>query len=100
MSKLYHAYVYAPENVVKNGKLLYEGDTPKEVILWADNMLTTFQDFSLMNELNEMQGHAGANLWAKEDDQTRFDNKYEIPLYFINLVLKEHNIQIGVRGEY
>lgn len=100
MSKLYHVYVYTPNNIVGNGKVLYEGDTPKEVILWTENMLSAFKNYSLMNELNEMQGHAGANLWAKEEDATLFDNKYEIPLYFINLVLKEHNIQIGVRGEY
>lgn len=65
----------------------------KEAIDLADKMLKSIAKFSLMEELNKMQGEVLCNnkkqLTVADFEKTCFANKDEIPFYFINLILKD-----------
>ena len=50
-----------------------------------DKFLVTTGHTGLMAELNEMQH------WVKDE---RFKEKYTIPLYFINLILRQYNLEL------
>ncbi len=50
-----------------------------------DKFLITTGHTGLMAELNEMQH------WVKDE---RFKKKYTIPLYFINLILRQYNLEL------
>lgn len=80
--------------VISNSRddILYTGTNIKETINWVDMLLMSVHDFSLMGELNNMQQWAGASV--TKVNKTYFDNKYGIPLYFINLVLYKYNLRI------
>lgn len=72
-------------------------DTKEDLIRLADCILSAIVNFSLMAELNNMQVYAHANEDCKEGDtpnRTVFDNKFEIPSYFINLILKDYNMKV------
>lgn len=73
------------------------------VIDLADKIVrcVTKDDFSLSSALNTMQSEAlynngMAHLSEEERKNYCFNNKYEIPFYFINLLLKPYNLKIGI----
>ena len=70
-------------------------DTKKEIIELADKIICSFCQKGLMEELNEMQAEAmycGTNNNIEENEA--FKNKYEIPAYFINLLLEKYNMKV------
>lgn len=77
---------------IKRNYKLFESNSSKEIFEWLNELLIATKEFSLLGELNEMQGHAGVRIGVKNG--TRFDNKYDIPFYFINLVIKEYGLKI------
>ncbi|MBK5076271.1 hypothetical protein IL308_05625 [Lactococcus lactis] len=79
-------------NFNKRNYKLFESGSSKEIFDWLNELLIATKDFSLLGELNEMQGHAGVRIGVKNG--TRFDNKYDIPFYFINLVIKEYGLKV------
>lgn len=56
---------------------------------WLDDLLDATKNFSLMFALNEIQ--AECNL---DKDPPPFPNKHTMPLCIVNLVLKEHGLEI------
>ena len=76
--------------------ILYK-KSKEDIIRLADNILDTITGFSLISELNIMQAEAHANEDCMEGDtpnRTVFDNKFEIPSYFINLILKDYKMKV------
>lgn len=72
-------------------------DTKKEIIELADKILRTFDCQSLMSQLNVMQ--ANTYYYNAEGCVTEcelFKDKFEIPAYFINLLLSKYGM--CVRG--
>lgn len=74
--------------------IIYRG-TKREIIELADKIIRSFGKRGIMEELNEMQLEAryygnNNNLEEKE----LFKNKFEIPSYFINLLLEKHNMKV------
>lgn len=72
-------------------------DSKEEIIRLADIILLTFDHRGLMSQLNEMQSktqHYNADNEYVEDEL--FANKFEIPAYFINLILSKYGM--CVRG--
>lgn len=69
-------------------------DTFKDALNLADKLIRSITNgaFSLMNELNTMQTEAEYNYKSKGENC--FDNKYTIPPYFVNLLLKPYNMKI------
>ena len=70
-------------------------DTKEGIIRLADTIICSFNKTSLIEELNEMQ----ANSYSQSEDGSlkipkTFENKYEIPSYFINLLLDKHNMKV------
>lgn len=70
-------------------------DTREEIIRLADVIICSFDKKSLMEELNAMQ----ANSYVKDDEGNMkmpetFKNKFEIPAYFINLILDRYNMKV------
>ncbi len=69
--------------------------TKEEIIRLADNIIRTFSERGLLDELNEMQSNA---CYKDENGGIGycqvFDNKFTIPSYFINLLLKKHNMKV------
>lgn len=63
---------------------------------WLDALLDTTNGYSLKGELNTMQTEVmyGEPFKGKERDIGVFENKYTIPRYFINLILKRFNLKI------
>ena len=69
--------------------------TKEEIIRLADIIICSFGKRSLLEELNEMQTEAmycGNNNNLKENEL--FKNKFEIPAYFINLLLEKYNMKV------
>lgn len=60
--------------------------TKIELLGLIDNILMAFNKQGLFEQLNLMQYHAG--------ETEAFKNKYEIPSYFINLLLKEYHMKV------
>lgn len=60
------------------------------IIELADKIIRSFGKVGLMAQLNEMQTEAQCGM----EENEVFKNKYEIPLYFINLLLKEYNMRV------
>ena len=56
---------------------------------WLDDMLDAVKGFSLFSALNEIQ--AECNL---DKDPPPFPSKAEMPLCILNLVLKEHGLEL------
>lgn len=79
-----------PRDKYTEASVLFIGETPQATIDWADILLDTMHGFSLIGELNTMQSNAGVHSGAP----TVFDNKYDIPFYFINLILKDYNLKL------
>ena len=67
----------------------------REIIELADKIIRSFDKPSLMCELNNMQAEAmycGTNNNMEENET--FKNKFEIPAYFINLLLEKYNMKV------
>ena len=69
-------------------------DSKEEIIKLADKIILTFKNVGLIDELNEMQGNA--HYYKGEDfvEDELFANKFEIPAYFINLILSKYGMAI------
>ena len=72
-------------------------DSKSKIIELADKIIRSFGNVGLMSELNEMQGHAlyndkMAGFTEEELNKMCWSNKYDIPSYFINLLLKPYNM--------
>lgn len=69
--------------------------TKRELIELADKIIRSFGRPSLICELNNMQAEAmycGTNNNIEENEA--FKDKYEIPSYFINLLLEKYNMKV------
>lgn len=75
----------------KNETVYFTGTTQEQATRWADALLTTVTGFNLMSAMNEMQ--AQGCQWPQEDYGV-FDSKFTIPLYFVNLLLKDYNLKM------
>lgn len=75
-------------------------DKKEQILELADKIIRSFGYKGLMSELNDMQGHAlyGDKMCGKfteeELKKSCWYNKYEIPSYFINLLLKPYNMKV------
>lgn len=69
-------------------------DSKEEIIKLADKIILTFKNVGLIDELNEMQGNT--HYYKGEDfvEDELFANKFEIPAYFINLILSKYGMAI------
>ena len=77
-----------------NDNIVYR-DTNEGVIKLADFIICSFNKKSLIEELNEMQ----ANSYSPDEDGSlkipkTFENKFDIPSYFINLLLEKYNMKV------
>lgn len=69
--------------------------TKEGIIRLADVIICSFDKKSLLEELNEMQTetmYCGSNNNLEENEL--FKNKFEIPAYFINLLLEKYNMKV------
>lgn len=72
-------------------------ESKEEIIRLADIIIRSFgYNQGLMSELNEMQSNAMHFSNGKCVESEVFKNKFEIPSYFINLILKKYGM--CVRG--
>lgn len=74
--------------------IIYRG-TKREIIELADKIICSFGKREIIDELNEMQAEAmycGSNNNLEENEV--FKDKFEIPAYFINLLLAKHNMKV------
>ena len=72
-------------------------DSKEAIIRLADIIINSFgYNQGLMSELNEMQSNAMHLSNGKCVESEVFKNKFEIPSYFINLILKKYGM--CVRG--
>lgn len=75
-------------------------DSKEAVINLADKIIRSFGYNGLLSQLNEMQGYALYNdkmsgkFTEEELEKSCWSNKYDIPSYFINLLLKEFNMSV------
>ena len=72
-------------------------ETKREIIELADKILLTFNCKGLMSQLNDMQSNT--HYYNADGNMTEcelFANKFEIPAYFINLILSKYGM--CVRG--
>jgi len=69
-------------------------ETREGIIRKADGILT-IKNVSLMSLLNDMQLEATYGNDISEKYNSPFENKFTIPFYFINLLLKEHNMKLS-----
>lgn len=67
----------------------------REIIEFADKLIRSFGKPGLIEQLNEMQAEAmycGTNNDMEENEVLK--DKYSIPAYFINLLLKDYNMKV------
>lgn len=64
------------------------------LIRLADIIIESLTGKSLWAELNKMQTEACAVIDGEFVEPEIFKSKYEIPSYFINLLLKEYNMKV------
>ena len=75
-------------------------DSKGKILELADKIIRSFGYNGLMSDLNEMQSHALYNdkmagkFTEEELKKTCWYSKYEIPSYFINLLLKPYNMVV------
>lgn len=70
-------------------------DTKEEVIKLADVIVRSFDRGNLIEEINNMQ----ANAYTQDEEGSSkiselFENRFEIPAYFINLLLEKYNMKV------
>lgn len=73
-------------------------DSKREIIELADKIIRTFNYGcdGLMGQLNDMQQNTHYFKNGEYHQDELFNNKFEIPAYFINLIL--HKYGMAVRG--
>ena len=64
------------------------------IIKLADTIICSFDRRGLMAQLNDMQANAMIIENGETIESAAFKNKFEIPSYFINLLLKEYNMKV------
>ena len=70
-------------------------DSKEAIIELADKILRTFGNQGLMSRLNDMQSHTHYyNADGHYTECELFANKYEIPVYFINMILSDYGMCI------
>lgn len=70
-------------------------ESQEEIIRLADIIIRSFDKGSLMEDLNNMQ----ANAYMQDEEGNSkvaeiFENKFEIPSYFVNLLLEKHGMKV------
>ena len=70
-------------------------NSKRAIIELADKIIRTFNDVGLMSQLNDMQLNtyyydADGNMVMDE----LFEDKFEIPAYFINLILSKYGMKV------
>lgn len=74
----------------EDGTTVFDQQTAKaKALYWLDDMLDAVKGFSLFSALNDIQ--AECNL---DKDPEPFPSKTEMPLCILNLVLKEHGLEL------
>lgn len=71
-------------------------DSKEGIIKLADKIILTFNNVGLIDELNKMQENTHYFKNGEYYQDELFDNKFEIPAYFINLILSKY--RMAVRG--
>ena len=69
-------------------------NSKEAIIKLADIIIRSFGNQGLMSELNEMQCNAMIVSNGECIESKVFANKFEIPSYFVNLLLKKHNMKV------
>lgn len=69
-------------------------NSKEAIIRLADIIIRSFGNQGLMSELNEMQCNAMIVSNGECVESEVFANKFEIPSYFVNLLLKKHNMKV------
>lgn len=75
--------------LIKEDRIIYTGNQ-SNAIWWVEDILQAITKTSLQNELNIMQVESRDGL---NPDSIWFD-KGTIPLYFVNLILKQHGMEM------
>lgn len=75
--------------LIKQDRIIYTGNQ-SNAIWWVEDILQAVTDFSLQSELNTMQVESTDGL---NPESVWFD-KGIIPLYFVNLLLKPHGMEM------
>ena len=67
----------------------------REIIELADKIILTFRNEGLMSQLNDMQLNTHYfNTDGKMVEDELFKDKFEIPAYFINLILSKYGMKV------
>lgn len=69
-------------------------NSKEAIIRLADIIIRSFGNQGLMSELNEMQCNAMIVSDGKCIESEVFANKFEIPSYFVNLLLKKYGMKV------
>ena len=69
-------------------------NSKEAIVRLADIIIRSFGYQGLMSELNEMQNNAMIVSNGECLESAVFANKFEIPSYFVNLLLKKHNMKV------
>ena len=69
-------------------------NSKEAIIRLADIIIRSFDNQGLMSELNEMQCNAMIVSNGECIRSKVFADKFEIPSYFINLLLKKYNMKV------
>ena len=70
-------------------------NSKREIIELADKIITTFDRKSLMSQLNDMQ--SSTHYYNADNEYVEcelFADKFEIPAYFINLILSKYGMRV------
>ena len=70
-------------------------DSKEAIIELADKIIRTFGHTGLMSQLNDMQ--LNTHYYNADGDMVEdelFSNKFEIPAYFINLLLSKYGMKV------
>ena len=76
-----------------NDTIIYR-KTKEEIIRLAETILVSLKNKSLMGELNTMQSYFKIYEEEKGYKTSCFDDKFDIPAYFINLILEKYNMKV------
>lgn len=80
----------------KSKEPLISYDDRKAAIEFVNKILETICNFSLISELNTLQSEASYG-YDEQLGGTCLKNKYEIPDYFINLILYKYNLEMRTK---
>ena len=71
-------------------------DSKREIIELADKIICTFSlsGSGLMSQLNEMQCNTHYYKDGKLVEDELFEDKFNIPAYFINLILSKYGLKV------